>query len=81
MRKTRLRIRKLTQGECYRLQGFEEKDTDACEEAGQSMANIYHQAGDSIPTPCLVGIFGELFGFDYETIINKYVDGLAMECK
>ena len=26
----KLRIRKLTEGECYRLMGFEEKDTNAC---------------------------------------------------
>lgn len=76
----KLRIRKLTEGECYRLMGFEEKDTEACKAVGQSKANIYHQAGDSIVTTVLVGIFGELQGFDYEKAINRYVDRLHNEC-
>ena len=75
----RLRIRKLTEGECYRLMGFEKKDTEACKAAGQSKATIYHQAGDSICVPVLVGIFGELFGLDYEKAINEYADKLHEE--
>jgi site-specific DNA-cytosine methylase len=78
--KRKLRIRKLTEGECYRLMGFEEKDTEACKAVGQSKANIYHQAGDSIVTTVLVGIFGELQGYDYEKAINEYVDRLHNEC-
>ena len=77
----KLRIRKLTEGECYRLMGFEEKDTNACKEVGQSVSTIYHQAGDSIVTTCLIGIFGELLGFDYKQTINNYVKKLAEECK
>lgn len=73
------RIRKLTEGECYRLMGFEEKDTNACKEVGQSKSTIYHQAGDSIVTTCLVGIFGELLGFDYEQTIRDYTDELHSE--
>lgn len=81
-KKPRLRIRKLTEGECYRLMGFEEKDTDACKAAGQSKANIYHQAGDSIVTTVLMGIFGELLGIpDYQAKIEAYADKLAGECK
>lgn len=74
-----LRIRKLTEGECYRLMGFEEEDEAACKAVGQSKANIYHQAGDSIVTTCLVGIFGELLGLDYEEIIERYADKLHGE--
>lgn len=75
----KLRIRKLTEGECYRLMGFERKDTEACRAAGQSKANIYHQAGDSIVTTVLMGIFGELIGADYETAITKFTDKLHNE--
>lgn len=75
----RLRIRKLTEGECYRFMGFQRKDYEACVKAGQSKSSIYHQAGDSIVTTCLVGIFGELFGLDYERIIQDYADGLHKE--
>ena len=74
-----LRIRKLTEGECYRLMGFEEKDTEACRNAGQSKASIYHQAGDSIVTTVLVGIFGELIGADYKKAIEEYADRLHEE--
>ena len=78
----RYRIRKLTEGECYRLMGFEEKDTEACEAVGQSKANIYHQAGDSIVTTVLMGIFGELLEVpDYQAKIEAYADKLAGECK
>lgn len=73
------RIRKLTEGECYRLMGFEEKDTNACKEVGQPKSTIYHQAGDSIVTTCLVALFGELLGFDYDKEITDYTDKLHKE--
>ncbi len=75
----KLRIRKLTEAECYRFMGFEKKDYEACVKAGQSAANIYHQAGDSIVTTCLVGIFGEIFGLDYRKAIQDYADKLHAE--
>lgn len=73
------RIRKLTEGECYRLMGFEKKDTEACKAAGQSKATIFHEAGDSLVTTVMAGIFGELFGLDYEKAINDYADKLHEE--
>lgn len=76
---SKLRIRKLTEGECYRLMGFEEKDTEACKAVGQSKANIYHQAGDSIVTTVLMGIFGELLELDYEKKIGDYTTKLHNE--
>ena len=76
---SKLRIRKLTEGECMRLMGFEKKDTEACREVGLSKANIYHQSGDSIITTVLVGIFGELFGSDYCKAIDEYADKLHEE--
>lgn len=79
--KPMLRIRKLTEGECYRLMGFEKKDTEACKAAGQSKANIYHQAGDSIVSTVLIGIFGSLIGADYETAISDYAETLHNETK
>lgn len=78
--KNKLRVRKLTEGECYRLMGFEEKDTEACKAVGQSKANIYHQAGDSIVTTVLCGIFGTLLDLDYEKAIEKHSDKLHNEC-
>ena len=75
----RLRIRKLTEGECYRLMGFERKDEEACKAAGQSASNIYHQAGDSIVVTVLMGIFGELIGADYGKAIGEHADRLRKE--
>ena len=75
----KLRIRKLTEGECMRLMGFEGKDTEACRKEGLSKANIYHQSGDSIVSTVLIGIFGSLFGMDYEKAISDYADELHGE--
>lgn len=77
--KTRLRIRKLTEDECYRLMGFEESDSEACHDAGQSKSSIYHQAGDSIVSTVLVGIFGSLLGIDHRPVIREYAEKLHKE--
>lgn len=68
-----LRIRKLTPCECYKLMGFTQIDYERCAEI-QSNATIYHQAGDSIVTTCLIAIFGKLLGVDYEKVIKNYVE-------
>lgn len=70
-----LRIRKLTPCECYKLMGFTTDDYNKCAEI-QSNATIYHQAGDSIVTTCLIAIFGKLLGIDYEKVIKDYVNDL-----
>ena len=75
----RIRIRKLTEGECMRLMGFEKKDTDACKDVGLSKTNVYHQSGDSICTTVLASIFGELMGIDYAEKVKGYADKLAQE--
>ena len=77
----KLRIRKLTEGECMRLMGFEEEDTLACKRAELSRANIYHQSGDSIVVPVLMGIFGELLDLDYEKKIEDYTNHLSQQAK
>ena len=65
-----LRIRKLTPRECMRLMGV--KDSDSCK-IKQSDASIYHLAGDSIVTTCLMAIFGELLGIDYQSKIREFI--------
>jgi len=75
----KLRIRKLTEAECFRFMGFERKDYEACVSVGQSAANIYHEAGDSIVTTVLAGIFGELLGKDYRKAIESHADKLHAE--
>ena len=75
----KLRIRKLTEGECMRLMGFEKKDTDAMRKAGLSRANIYHTAGDGLVTTIIAGLVGSLFDLDYKKPIEDYVDKLHNE--
>ena len=72
--KKNLRIRKLTPKECMRLMGFEDKDHKALIEIGLSDAAIYHCAGDSIVTTCLVSILWPLFGLEksHLEIIEEY---------
>ena len=71
-----LRIRKLTPRECMRLMGV--KDSDSCK-IKQSDASIYHLAGDSIVTTCLMGIFGELLGIDYKSKIEELVENIRQK--
>ena len=57
----KLRIRKLTPKECWRLMGFDDEDVDKCIKAGISNAQLYKQAGNSIVVNVLEAIFIELF--------------------
>ena len=54
------RIRKLTSKECWRLMGFSDKDVDRAS-AYVSASSLYKQAGNSICTCCLIGLFSSLF--------------------
>ena len=70
-----LRIRKLTPKECMRLMGFAEEDYQALKDIGLSDSAIYHVAGDSIITTCLVALISPLVNEqnDHIKIINDYV--------
>lgn len=84
IRMDELTIRKLTERECYRLMGFERKDSEACLAAGQRKSNLYHQAGDSIVVTCLMGLFGSLMGMTDDEIrerIQSHADRLAEETR
>ena len=54
-RENNLRIRKLTQKECYRLMGFDDIDHDRAA-AVVSNSQLYKQAGNSIVVPVLEGV-------------------------
>lgn len=56
-----LRLRKLTEKECFRLMGFDDRDCDILKENGISMTQIYKQAGNSIVVDVLEALFKELF--------------------
>lgn len=53
------RIRKLTPRECFRLMGVKDEDFDKIAK-NQSDSSLYHLAGDSIITNCLMAIFKEM---------------------
>lgn len=61
LRTIKLRIRKLTPKECFRLMGFEDKDVDLLIENKISNSQLYKQAGNSIVVNVLVEIFKNLF--------------------
>lgn len=65
-----LRIRKLTPRECWRLMGVKDEDFDNVSK-NQSNSSLYHLAGDSIVTTCLMAIFGELLGIDWKEKFNE----------
>ena len=68
-------IRKLTERECFKLMGVKATDYENVAK-NQSISSLYHLAGDSIVTSCLMAIFGELFGVDYNDKINNLVKDL-----
>jgi site-specific DNA-cytosine methylase len=55
----RLRIRKLTPKECFRLMGVKDEDYERIAK-NQSDSSLYHLAGDSIVVNVLMAIFKEL---------------------
>jgi DNA (cytosine-5)-methyltransferase 1 len=57
----KLRIRKLTPKECWRLMGFRDESFDKAKELGLSDSALYKQAGNSIVVNVLYYIFKELF--------------------
>lgn len=65
-----LRIRKLTPREAFRLMGVKDKDFKKVEK-NQSNSSLYHLAGDSICTSCLMAIFGNMLGIDWKEKVKE----------
>lgn len=57
----KIRIRKLTPKECWRLMGFDDIDFLNAKKAGVSDTQLYKQAGNSIVVNVLEAIFYNLF--------------------
>lgn len=72
------RIRKLTERECFRLMGVKDEDFDRAQKR-QSMSSMYHMAGDSIVTACLMAIFGEMLDVDWKEKILELQKNLTEE--
>lgn len=56
----KIRIRKLTPKECWRLMDFEDDQFERAEQVN-SNTQLYKQAGNSIVVNCLVAILGQMF--------------------
>lgn len=56
----KIRIRKLTERECFRLMGVGESDIDKLLTAGISRTQLYKMAGNSIVVDVLVAIFDKM---------------------
>lgn len=63
-------VRKLTERECFRLMGVKDEDFDKLS-PNQSKSKLYHLAGDSIVTTCLMAIFGQMLDVDWEEKIRE----------
>lgn len=59
--KQRVRIRKLTPRECFRLMDVDDCDIDKIQQSGVSKSQQYKLAGNSIVVSCLYHIFRTLF--------------------
>lgn len=59
---SKIRIRKLTPKECWRLMDFTDEEFEAAQNAGVSKTQLYKQAGNSIVVSVLAGIFNNLLG-------------------
>lgn len=57
----KFRIRKLTQRECFRLMGVDDKDIDKIQWAGLSNSAQYKLAGNSIVVDVLFHLFRKMF--------------------
>ena len=62
---SRLKIRKLTPCECFKLMGFTSEDYKKVSDCGMSDTQLYKQAGNSIVVNVLEAIFTSL-GEKYE---------------
>lgn len=74
--KSKLRIRKLTPLECFKLQGFSESDYLAVRQRFKNDMPLYHVMGDTISVNVELAMFGEMTDLDYRKIINDYVETL-----
>lgn len=62
--KIKIRMRKLTPRECFRLMGLSDSDIDKIQTAGVSSSQQYKMAGNSIVVQVLEGIFIQMFNLD-----------------
>ena len=72
------RFRKLIPKELFRLMGVKDEDFDKIK-VNQTESSLYHLAGDSFVTTCLMGLFGQLLGINWQDKfkIEEWFDHLS----
>ena len=65
-----LTIRRLTPREAFRLMGVKDEDYEKVAK-NQSESSLYHLAGDSICTSCLMAIFGNMMGVEWKDKVRR----------
>ncbi len=72
------RFRKLIPKELFRLMGVKDEDFEKIK-LNQTESSLYHLAGDSIVTTCLMGLFGKLLGINWQDKfkIEEWFDHLS----
>lgn len=70
------RVRKLTERECFRLQGVKDEDFAKIRQ-NQSKSSCYHLAGDAISTSVMMALFGQMLNCDWRQKINELVKELC----
>ena len=73
--RARVRIRKLTENERWRLMAVKDEDFRLVARH-QSSSSMYHLAGDSIVAACNMAIFGMLFGIEWRDKVRALVEAL-----
>ena len=68
----RYRIRKLTENECFKLQGFTQEDAQKCKDLGVSKTQLYKAAGNSIVTDCIKLIWEHVYKAQYDSSYIPY---------
>lgn len=66
--------------ECFRLMGVNNEDYKKLKKT-QSKSSLFHLAGDSIVTTCLMAIFGQMLHIDYKSKIDELIKDLTKEQK
>ena len=61
----KIRIRKLTEVECFKLMGLTKDDCEKCKAVGVSNSQLYRQAGNGIVTNCIELLFEHLYKSQY----------------
>lgn len=75
-RKVKLRLRRLTERECFRLMGLNDEEIDVLLQSDLSSTAMYKMAGNSIIVPVLENVFEKMFIDDKESNTKKQTNAL-----